>query len=229
MKQLILLLIFLALSVHCWASEESEIIQYWLTSISNGVHDLHQPLLPFSSKLRESEYIKTFPQLKTAKKENFLSFLRVSEPVEECWSRVFGNFNAVDRGFFFDSKIISREVISKILARRIPIINTFEYDKTKYSGANPKYICQASAGGSWDYLGLFQFRLVSILIVSSDLRFSAEAEELLNYVKSPIATDVDIWSIRDKEAKACYTSSVLGHLPRLLESYLQYCRRSSGK
>ncbi len=214
----------------CFAQTENDVITYWLSKIADGVYDLHQPMFP-PSKNSNSEYVKSFPQLETAPKEHFLSFVRETRFADNCWELADGARIPESRRIHYDTKIVDIDIVSKILSRKTPIINTFEYDKEQYRGRDPKYICHAYQGvaGSFDYLGLVQMRLVIMLLTSGDYRFCREAEDLRNYIETPFSRDIDVWSLRDKEAKLHYGTGVLAIFPSLLSEYISQCHKTHNK
>jgi len=218
-------IMLLASSSHCNANSDGEIIRNWLNHVANGIHDLKQPLFPSDNSY---DYVSSFPEMKNPPANHFLKFIQATEGTMSCWERASGGSNAIDRGFFFSSKTVHKEVITKILNRRLPIINNFAYDMVKYDGDDPKYICRASIGCSYDYLGLFWIRLLIILFVSEDYRFQVEAENLLLYIKNP--PDPSNWYERqDQEAFFCLTSHSRKELPWFLKTYISACKASKQK
>lgn len=217
---LFMTIIVLTASATGTAMSKDDIIVYWLDRFGNGLYDLNQPFFPF---LRSHEYALSFPEMKNPSPEHFLSFLRATNETFDCWAKASGNTTASSRDLTFDTKIVERKSIAGVLMRRIPIINNFDYDKSKYEDEDPKYICWETPGSHYDYLGLIQIRLLIMLFSSKDYRFQEEAEELLGYITHP-PDPQQRYEKKDQEAFFCYTGNSRRELPNFLKAYIAACK-----
>ena len=122
-------------------------------------------------------------------------------------------------------------MVKAILNRRLPIINNFPYDKSKYKNTgslNPKYHCFATSNSRWDYLGRVQLTLMYYIIYENDLRFEREAKDFLNYFYAPIPECLDKTRMKDKDARLCYSlaQGSTFRLPHVMREYIDLCRKS---
>lgn len=213
---------FFLFSHICYSAvSEEHVIRSWLEKVGDGIYDLKQVLFPSHSSF---EYVFSFPEMRDPPEDHFLNFIRATDGVISCWDRASGDQDAAVRGFFFDTKRMKKEVISKVLNRRHPIINRFAYDHEKYEGDDPRYICLATPGSAYDYLGLIWLRLVIMLSVSEDYRFRLEATNLLSYISSP--PDLSkCYDNKDREAFYCFSGNTRRELPRFLRAYISFCQK----
>lgn len=218
----VLVMIVLSLSLPSHGSDD--ILVHWFKKVSEGVYDINEPLLPYSSLLSEEvcKYAQTFNKQKTHL--GFANFITASSKL----AHKYDNYKSKLR------KRLPEKMVKAILNRRLPIINNYSYDKTKYKNTgslDPKYHCLATLNSRWDYLGLIQMTLIYYLIYENDLRFEKEALNFLNYLCSPIPDCLDKRKMKDKDARLCY-SRVQGpalRLPPVMREYINLCRKNKNE
>lgn len=217
------LLFLLANANPSFSSSAEETIAFWLKKVGSGLRDLQQPFFP--SPEVSPAYVYSFPEMRLSEKENFAAFLSATDNTMRFWFVASGDSTPVNCPLPFDSRGLNRDVIAAVLNRRTPLINSFDFDKTKYNGDNPRYICRSTLGSSYDYLGYIQIRLIIILFVSNDFRFKNEAEGLLSYIRKPPKSENWLEHMEDF-AFLCYTSDSRTDLPLFLKTYIKACSKS---
>ncbi len=213
----VLIIIFLGLSFP--SHGDDDILVHWFEKVASGVYDVNEPILPITPLLENEvcQYAHEINKKQTSL--GFANFISASSILEHKYD----NYQSKSK------KRLPEKMVKAILNRRLPIINNYPYDKTKYKNTgslNPKYHCFATLNSQWDYLGMVQLTLMYYIIYENDLRFEREAIDFLNYFYAPIPDCLDKTKMKDKDARLCY-SLVQGpafRLPPIMGKYINLCR-----
>jgi hypothetical protein len=219
---LILVLTLLCFTIPSFGNQN--IILYWFEKVAEGIYKVNEPIVPMPSGYQltasQAEYL-----MQLNKERSPLSFAYF---VAESDSLRYQADNPSVRES--SDTLLPRELVAAVLNRRLPIINTYKFDKEKLHGfvVNPKYYCSATAHNHEDYLGVVQLAMIHFLIIQNDLRFEKEACEFMDYIYAPIPDVLDRSKMADRDARLCYSSTPGGtkvFLPYYLERYINLCLR----
>lgn len=177
MKTRLLLTIILSMfTLACFA--EDNVVVYWLKRIGYG-DNLNEPHAPYSILTKEiSTYIR---KIGSPKPNSFLTCMSILDE-NYMYERDINRVSIED----FQLKDVQRDIIAKVIARRSPIINEFDFDKKIYPEGLPKYIYRVGSVIQEDYWGMFQFCVINNLIKENDTRFESEVKNLLDYLLAPL-------------------------------------------
>lgn len=220
---LILVLTLLCFTVPSFSNQS--IVLHWFEKVAEGIYEINEPIVPMPSGYQltdsQAEYL-----MQLSKERSPLSFAYF---VAESDSLRY----QADNPFMRDgsSMLLSQELVAAVLNRRLPIINTYKFDKEKLHSfvVNPRYYCCATAHNHEDYLGVVQLAMIHFLITQNDLRFEKEACEFMDYIYAPIPEILDRSKMADRDARLCYSSTPGGtkvFLPYYLERYINLCLKA---
>lgn len=199
-----------------------DVILYWFEKVAEGIYEINEPILPLPSGLRltdsQAEYLS---QLKKERSPlSFYNFVR-----ERGSLRHQVDNPCIRHG---SGVLLPRKLVTAVINRRLPIINTYKFDKEKLHSrvVNPKYYCHATLHNHIDYLGAVQLAMIHFLINQNDLRFEKEACEFMDYFYSDIPETLDTRKMADRDARLCYSYTPGGtasFLPHYVRMYINLC------
>lgn len=184
---------------------------YWAEKFIGGVTTICEPILLIPSPKRIAKYKAFLSSWQDREKHPFRSIILCDLP-----------FNIPDREITppFDTKTIPDEKIAGLFLCRQAVKNDLSHLKPIYESTWAWF----GAGGQFrptqhtacGYLEYFQLLSMELLISNKDLRFSNEAQSLLNYLKN---TKIDC---SKEEAILYYAEPMI--LQRLIVKYLLLCK-----
>lgn len=198
---------------------------HWIKQIGNG-ENVNEPIFPaISYDLKFFEYMKTFPP---AKELSFLRCMRTIDP--HC------PYHSVSPDTYPNIKEVPIELIAKVLSRKKPVINTFDFKISpehipiQESIKDSKTIYKLDCGAVYNYLAFFQMCILNMLIKANDLRFENEAGALLDYLIEPINWEAfNIGQLAEVDARLSYTTNSVRDLKKAILNYLNLFRKIRGE
>lgn len=222
--RLLLAIVLSMITLACLADEN--VVVYWLKKIGNG-DNMCEPHAPYAILTKDiSAYIQ---KIGSPNQNSFLSCMAVLDE-NYVYER---NVNWVSiRGFKL--KDVEKELIAKVLARRTPIINEYEYDKAVYPKGLPRLTYRIGSIIQEDYWGMFLFCVINNLIEENDTRFEMEVRDLLDYLCAPLPSGKSYWDYvtgKMEEADARWQSpdGMIRRLTTKSIEYLNLFRKSRGE
>jgi hypothetical protein len=198
----------------CFA--EDNVVVYWLKRIGNG-DNLNEPHAPYSILTKEiSTYIR---KIGSPKPNSFLTCMSILDE-NYMYERDINGVSIKD----FQLKDVQRDIIAKVIARRSPIINEFDFDKKIYPEGLPKYIYRVGSIIQEDYWGMFQFCVINNLIKENDTRFESEVKNLLDYLLAPLPVGKSRSNYNEAKMERADArwASPLGMQKRLITKSIEY-------
>ncbi|MFZ2957633.1 MAG: hypothetical protein WA705_12140 [Candidatus Ozemobacteraceae bacterium] len=165
---IILLIVFFPGLILANDSEWSNALIYWSTEIGNNLDDINQVFYPLQIdpetvqkciKLKNSSDVRKGPQ----------------------YSELFRGVNIPENvSIRIDSKNILMTIISNVLNRRTPLINSIMGKVSRFGDRRYFFVCGHTE--RYGYLEYVQILILEQLIANQDLRFLREAQNLLQYL-----------------------------------------------
>lgn len=223
-NKIVFIVVMLMIALPSFA--EDNVVVHWIKKIGNG-DNLNEPHAPFAILTKEIvEY-----QLKIGNPgpKSFITCMSILAAGDSDRSLL-----AVRNGISMKLRMedIPKELISKALARRTPIINEYAYDKNVYPDGMPRSTYESGGLVDKDYWGAFEFNIIQRLLSDNDMRFESEAKALLDYLFAPLSRDrwdYDQEKMEEADARWQSPNYMKDELKRILISYLNLFRKKRGE
>lgn len=205
---------------------EDNLIVYWLKKIGAG-DNLNEPYAPFA--ILTKEIVEYQRKIGDPGPRSFITFMSILAAGDSDRS-LLAVRNGISMKFRMED--IPKELISKALARRTPIINEYAYDKNVYPDGMPRTTYESGGLVDKDYWGAFEDFIIQRLLFDNDMRFESEAKALLEYLFAPLPRDrwdYDQEKMQEADARWQSPNYMKDTLKRTLISYLNLFRKQRGE
>lgn len=221
-----------------WANSFVDITLHWLKAVANR-ENINEPIIgciiysDFDAKYIAKLRKKKFPV------NSFARYMGETEFINKYWYKAIGvksdEVNSLllkQHPPVIDTKKLPKALIEKVLGRRIPLINEFKYDETKFSNKTfpPKYFYLVNSKGGKAYLDFIWERLLIMMCLSKDMRFEKEVNGLMSYLMTP-NPETTMWNEYDRmtHARLSCGSGSLSRVKNICVGYLNLFRLQRGK
>jgi len=230
--------IFILILPHAQAHDFVGITLYWLKAVGDG-ENISEPFEgDWTYSPEESIYMAKLRSSYVFPKMSFSRFFRETEFIDKyTYSAVETSMGddtsilLVQSAPVIDTKKLPQDLISNVLNRRTPLLNNIAFDETKFPNSFiPKYYCRGNSKGFVSYLDVVWQRLLIMIIVSKDLRFEKEVNDLISYLMTPNPS-TNIWNEADKLSHARLTcgGGPISRVKNICIGYLNLFRKMRGK
>ena len=225
--RLLLLIVLLIQPLFCFAADEDNVIVHWLKKIGNG-DNLNEPAAPFA--VLTSEIIAYQKKIGPPGPRSFITFMTMLDE-NSLFDRSQVDYTEV-KGFRF--KNTPHELIARVLARRTPIINEYEHDRTVYPDNDPRTMYREGNLLNEDYWSALQRCVVQRLIRENDLRFEKEVKDIADYLLAPLPDNKTYFEsftdeIKEVDARGACPVNTPAYLFETLLMYLNLFRKTRGE